>query len=168
MAGMSTVSTVRRYQVRHRTRYSYDDEVSSSYGRAYLVPRDAPGQRRLQSALTVQPAARFSSESLDVFGNRSVYLEVLTPHTALELLAVSTVEVSRVAPDLAGLDSWAWEQAAAEVTTGADAVAAREMVLPSPQVPPSRRADLQLPSPHCFLIWSWFALQIVAPEPLQK
>jgi transglutaminase-like putative cysteine protease len=136
---MSTVSTARRYQVRHRTRYSYDDEVSASYGRAYLVPRDAPGQRCLQSALTVQPAARFSNESLDVFGNRSVYLEVLTAHAMLEVLAVSTVEISRVAPDLAGLDSWAWEQAVAEVTTGPEAVAAREMVLPSPQVPPSRR-----------------------------
>jgi transglutaminase-like putative cysteine protease len=129
---------VRTYEVRHRTRYTYDDEVTASYGRAYLVPRDAPGQVCVDSRLVVRPAALYTRESIDFFGNRSVYLEVHTPHTILDVLAVSTVQVSRVAPDLAALDGVSWEQAAASVASdGSDPVEAREMLLPSPQIGPS-------------------------------
>ena len=34
----------RRYRVTHRTSYRYDDDVSSSFGRAHLVPRDRDRQ----------------------------------------------------------------------------------------------------------------------------
>lgn len=124
----------RTYEVRHRTRYTYDDEVTSSYGRAYLVPRDAPGQSCVGHRLVVEPAAGHLSESLDFFGNSSVYVEVHTPHTVLDVLAVSTVVVTRVAPDLSLLDGWTWERAAAEVGSRPDGVDAREMLLDSPQV----------------------------------
>jgi transglutaminase-like putative cysteine protease len=127
----------RTYQVRHRTRYRYDDEVTSSYGRAFLVPRDAPGQVCLDHRLDVRPEAARLSESRDFYGNRSVYLEVHRPHTVLDVLSVSTVEVTRAAPDLAALDGWSWERAAEHVLAGPDAVDAREMLLASPQVAPS-------------------------------
>ncbi|NMK65687.1 transglutaminase family protein, partial [Staphylococcus capitis] len=34
--GLSSI----RYQVTHRTLYRYSDDVTSSYGRGYLTPRD--------------------------------------------------------------------------------------------------------------------------------
>ena len=124
----------RHYEVRHRTRYGYDDEVTASYGRAYLVPRDAPGQRCLEHRLEVSPEPLFSHESVDLYGNRSVYFEVHTGHEVLDVLAVSRVEVDRPLPDLAALDRLSWEQAAAAVAAGPTAVEACDLLLPSPQV----------------------------------
>ncbi len=133
-AEQGPVLPVRTYEVRHRTRYTYDDEVTSSYGRAYLVPRDAPGQTCVGHRLVVEPAALHMSESRDFFGNPSVYVEVQTPHSVLDVLAVSTVEVTRVAPDLSLLDDWTWEGAATDVGSRSGCLEAREMLLESPQI----------------------------------
>jgi transglutaminase-like putative cysteine protease len=127
-------AVTRTYEVRHRTRYTYDDEVRSSYGRACVVPRHAPGQRRLAHRLVVEPGAGHTSESADYYGNTSVYVEVHTPHRVLDVLAVSTVEVTRVAPDLSLLDGWTCERAAADAGSRPDGTQAREMLLESPQV----------------------------------
>ncbi|MBI4941194.1 MAG: transglutaminase family protein [Actinobacteria bacterium] len=144
-------TTQRTYEVRHRTRYTYSDDVSSSYGRAYLVPRSAPGQTCLASRLDVEPAAAATSESVDFYGNRSVYFEVHTRHRVLDVLAVSTVEVARSVPDLGALDDRSWEQGVRDVAAstlragstgsagssgaaGAVDVEARDMLLESPQV----------------------------------
>lgn len=127
----------RHYEVRHRTRYGYDDEVTASYGRAYLVPRDAPGQSCLEHRLEVTPRPLFSHESVDLYGNRSVYFEVHTGHDVLDVLAVSRVVVDRPPPALAVLGDLSWEQAAAQVAAGtAEASAAEvcDLLLPSPQV----------------------------------
>lgn len=125
----------RTYEVHHRTLYTYDDDVTASYGRAYLVPRDAPGQRCTASALDVRPEALASSASTDFYGNRSVYFEVHTPHRALDVVSVSTVEVDRPVPDLAAV-AVPWETAAAAVrSAGAAAgVDACDLLLDSPQV----------------------------------
>jgi len=34
----------RTYRVVHTTRYTYSGDVTTSYGRAHLLPRPAPGQ----------------------------------------------------------------------------------------------------------------------------
>jgi transglutaminase-like putative cysteine protease len=135
-------TTRRTYEVRHRTRYTYSDDVSSSYGRAYLVPRSAAGQTCLASRVDVDPVAAATSESVDFYGNRSVYFEVHTRHRVLDVLAVSTVEVARAVPDLASLDDRSWEQGVRDVAAstlrtggpGAVDVEARDMLLESPQV----------------------------------
>ncbi len=46
---------MRTYEVRHRTRYRYDQQVTASYGRAYLTPRDAPGQVCRSTRLDIEP-----------------------------------------------------------------------------------------------------------------
>ena len=46
---------IRRYRIEHRTAYRYSDEVSTSFGRGYLRPRDMPGQRCLEHRLIVEP-----------------------------------------------------------------------------------------------------------------
>ncbi|HEY6793367.1 MAG TPA: transglutaminase family protein [Kineosporiaceae bacterium] len=136
--------TPRVYRVVHRTEYVYDDEVTASYGRAYLTPRDVPGQWTRSAHLDVTPVADLVTESGDFFGNRSAYVEVHTPHRALVVIATSEVVVDRPAPDLESIDDWSWEQARDAVAdrpsagptpvVDADPVAAREFLLPSPQV----------------------------------
>ena len=129
----------RRYQVSHRTVYGYDEEVTSSYGRAYLTPRDVPGQWTRSTRIDVTPTAAVLETSEDFFGNTSVYVEVHQPHTRLTVTATSEVEVDRPAPDLATIDTWTWERAARAAQDWpdggpADPVLAAQFLLPSPRV----------------------------------
>lgn len=118
----------RRYRVTHRTRYDYDNVVTSSYGRCYLQPRDMPGQRVLTSAIVIDPEPADRSTGVDIYGNSDSYFHVRTPHRRLEVTGTSTVEVDPV--DQALLDSAAargpWEAAR---PLGADAARAVEFRL---------------------------------------
>jgi transglutaminase-like putative cysteine protease len=84
---------VRRYQVEHRTKYSYSGEVTNSYGRAYLTPRDLPGQRLLSHDIRIDPAPSDRSVGADVYGNITSYFHVTTEHRALTVVGESLVEV---------------------------------------------------------------------------
>ncbi|HEX2808232.1 MAG TPA: transglutaminase family protein, partial [Kineosporiaceae bacterium] len=121
----------RRYRVSHRTVYSYDDEVTASYGRAYLTPRDVPGQWTRDTRIEVSPTPGLLTPSEDFFGNTSVYVEVLVPHTRLTVTAISEVEVDRPIPSLASIDGWTWE--AARDGSPVDPVQACQFLLPSPR-----------------------------------
>jgi transglutaminase-like putative cysteine protease len=120
----------RAYRVVHRTEYRYDDEVTASYGRACLTPRDGPGQRTRSSRLEVTPRPDLVSEAEDFYGNRTAYVEVHTPHDRLVVTATSEVAVDRPVPRLDAVDRWTWEEARDAVV---DPVA-RGLLLPSPQV----------------------------------
>jgi transglutaminase-like putative cysteine protease len=101
----------RRYTVTHSTTYFYDEEVTASYGRAHLVPRDCPGQVREDDRLDVRPQPDWVSESEDFYGNRSVYVEVHTAHTELVVTATSRVRVDRPPATLDTADAAVgWEQ----------------------------------------------------------
>lgn len=96
----SAPSGRRRYRVIHRTCYTYDDEVSSSYGRCYLTPRDLPHQRVHETGTVIEPEPDDRSIGLDVYGNIDAYFHVRTPHRALEVTAVSVVDVDPIDQDL--------------------------------------------------------------------
>ncbi len=130
----------RSYQVRHATSYGYDDVVTASYGRAHLLPRDAPGQWCASTDVRVEPAPTTLAETEDYYGNRCAYLEVLTPHDRLVVVATSQVEVDRPVPDLSALDGWSVAQAAAAVGdwpegSQGDPSTATDFLLPSRHVP---------------------------------
>jgi transglutaminase-like putative cysteine protease len=142
--------TGRRYRVSHRTVYGYDAEVSASYGRAYLTPRDVPGQWTRDTTVEVSPTPGLLTPSEDFFGNTSMYVEVHVPHTRLTVTAISEVEVNRPVPALASIDGWTWEQAgqavlaspgshAGDFGASPDPVQAREFLLPSPRAASSRQ-----------------------------
>jgi transglutaminase-like putative cysteine protease len=133
------VLVTRTYQVRHRTEYTYDEEVTASYGRAYLTPRDVPGQFTRSATIEVDPTPDLVSESEDYFGNTSAYVEVHTPHERLVVTGSSVVDIDRPVPDLRPADAWSWERARDSVADwpaggSVDAVLARGFLLPSPQV----------------------------------
>ncbi|MEV6321988.1 transglutaminase family protein [Nocardia sp. NPDC051787] len=83
----------RRYRVEHRTTYSYSGEVISSYGRAFLTPRDLPGQRLLTHDVHIDPTPSDRSVGGDVYGNVTSFFHVTTQHRVLAVTGASLVEV---------------------------------------------------------------------------
>ncbi|MFT4087209.1 MAG: transglutaminase family protein [Gordonia sp. (in: high G+C Gram-positive bacteria)] len=86
-------SRTRRYRVTHATTYTYDDSVSSSYGRCFLTPRDLPGQRVHEQQIVIDPEPGDRSEGSDAFGNLDTFFHVTTRHTQLAVRATSLVDV---------------------------------------------------------------------------
>jgi transglutaminase-like putative cysteine protease len=86
----------------HTTVYRYSDVVASSYGRGFLIPRDAPRQRCLSHELIVEPEAADSSTSRDAYGNISSYFHVTERHNTLSITSKSVVEVDPPPPELYG------------------------------------------------------------------
>ena len=68
-----------RVRVRHRTGYSYDGKVKSSYNEARLTPLTDPNQTTLDSRLEISPSAS-TYRYRDYWGNRGDRLR--HPHTA--------------------------------------------------------------------------------------
>ncbi len=146
----------RTYDLVHRTRYTYDEPVTGSYGRAVLVPRELPGQTRHAVEVRVEPEPTDTAEHVDYFGNTSTYFAVTTPHTELVVTARSRLTVDRVQAQLAHLPRSTWSDvdravrpggtletsgsahpdshSAVDATDGIGLVALREALLPSRHV----------------------------------
>ncbi|WP_295699202.1 transglutaminase family protein [Lapillicoccus sp.] len=123
-----------RYRVWHRTTYSYDGDVTDSFGVAYLVPRELPWQIRSSSELVVEPEQADRSQDTDYYGNLATYFQVTTRHQRLQVTGTSEVEVHTPAYDLEAL-AVPWEQARPAVRPELpDAWRASDFALPSPLV----------------------------------
>lgn len=109
------VQTPRHYRLAHRTTYTYPEVVTSSYGRAVMLPREGGGQHVVTSALHISPTAAEIGEHKDFHGNRSSYFVVDTEHTVLEVLAESVLTVTRKQAQVDRMPMISWSQAA-EVT----------------------------------------------------
>jgi len=92
----------RTYEVTHRTTYRYSDDVTSSYGRGFLTPRETGTQRCRSHELVISPDTPDSTTSRDVFGNLSSYFHVTERHRTLVVTSHSIVEVDPPAPELYG------------------------------------------------------------------
>ena len=82
-----------RYRVRHTTTYTYDDEVTDSYGVFHLRPRDLDWQRCETHEVSIDPAPSDLSGHVDLYGNQKSYFHVVAPHTELVVTATSLIEV---------------------------------------------------------------------------
>jgi transglutaminase-like putative cysteine protease len=123
-----------KYQVWHRTTYTYDEIVTDSLGVGYLAPRSMPSQNVTNHEVTVEPFPADFSQTVDLYGNTSTYFQVRTPHTELVVLSRSEVESVVPAQDDVAL-AQAWESCRpADRPDAADAWEATDFVLPSPQV----------------------------------
>lgn len=124
----------RRYAVTHVTHYSYDGPVQAVYNRAFLLPRETPYQRVLDSHLDVSPEPEIVSHYVDYFGNHSTYVESRRLQTDLRVTCRSTVEVDWQVPDLAVLDEFTVGQSAELVSRQGDPALLADFTLPSPLV----------------------------------
>ena len=98
------------YRIVHTTTYSYDAEVTGSYGQFHLRPRDLGWQRCVAHEVQVSPEPTDLFTHVDVYGNTKSYFHVVKPHTKLRIDAISMVEV--YPPQLAEQAlAQPWEQA---------------------------------------------------------
>jgi transglutaminase-like putative cysteine protease len=93
-----------RYEVRHRTTYTYDADVEACYERGPLRLRETPQQQVESHSVSVTPEPDFVTEHTDHFGNNTQYLEIRTPHTELVVDKRTVVTVDWPVIDLAALD----------------------------------------------------------------
>jgi transglutaminase-like putative cysteine protease len=98
------------YQIEHRTTYTYDSEVTGSYGQVHLRPRDLAWQTCMAHEITIDPEPADLFRHVDLYGNEQAYFHVVQPHTRLVVTSTSVVnvEVNNLDP---GLLAMPWEQA---------------------------------------------------------
>ncbi len=89
-----------RYRVTHRTTYSYDDDVTGSFGIAHCRPRELPWQQVASREISIDPAPSDLTDDTDYYGNVVSYFHVTEPHMRLTIDAVSEVDgrADRVRP----------------------------------------------------------------------
>jgi transglutaminase-like putative cysteine protease len=137
-----------KYQLIHRTKYTYNGSVTVSHHMARLTPRTLPGQRCPWHELEIQPVPVGRGVHVDSFGNTAIYFEVEGKHDELEVTARSFVDVSP-APlqDPASTPSWESVREACQghrLTPGSDAGVFRfasPMVPVAPEYAAYARAD---------------------------
>src|SRR4030095_7700920 len=71
------------YRIEHRTTYTYDSDVTGSYGLFHLRPRDLRWQRCVANEIAIEPEPAELFRHVDLYGNAKGYFHVVEPHTAL-------------------------------------------------------------------------------------
>jgi transglutaminase-like putative cysteine protease len=83
----------------HTTGFQYGGQALASYNQARMTPQTGPGQIVVHTRLAVEPTP-WTDDYRDYFGNEVTAFEVLDPHSAMTVTAVSTVHTDRPsAPD---------------------------------------------------------------------
>lgn len=132
-----------KFRISHLTRYTYAEPVSLCHSLLHLKPsRHGPkGQHCLASQLRIDPWPSVNREHEDFFGNRVNYFSIQQSHAALEVTAISEVEVmAPQLPDPARTRPWEVARERLHETKDPAMVAARIFALPSPLVPPEPAA----------------------------
>jgi transglutaminase-like putative cysteine protease len=98
------------YRIAHRTTYTYDSDVTGSYGLIHLRPRDLSWQTCVAHEVGIEPEPADLFRHVDLYGNTECYFHVVQPHTRLVVTSTSVVdvEVNDLAADALDLP---WEKA---------------------------------------------------------
>ncbi|MHA7275675.1 transglutaminase family protein [Arthrobacter sp. HLT1-21] len=99
-----------RLLITHRTGYNYVRKVALSYNEARMTPLTDPQQVVLESTLKVSPSSAAVSTYRDYWGTRVTAFDMQSAHEALEVTAVTTVEVSRIERITAEEEVVTWER----------------------------------------------------------
>jgi transglutaminase-like putative cysteine protease len=89
-----------RYSIRHITRYKYAERVTRCYNLAHVVPRNTTRQRCLKTTVKVSPTPARSQKRSNYFDNIAYHFEIQKPHTELEIIAESEVQLDERNHDL--------------------------------------------------------------------
>ncbi len=81
------------YRIEHSTTYTYDDDVTGSYGTFHLRPRDLDWQSCVDHEVRISPQPADLFRHLDLYGNVKTYFHVVQPHAELKVTSVTTVQV---------------------------------------------------------------------------
>ena len=125
-----------RYNIIHRTTYTYESAVTVGHYTARLEPRALPFQECPWHELVIRPEPAQRSERSDYFGNTSVYFEIEGSHQKLEVIARSLVEVGCAEPfDPAKTPAWETIRDACRSDVYNAATPAGELTFASPLIP---------------------------------
>jgi transglutaminase-like putative cysteine protease len=128
-----------KFEVSHRTTYSYRAPVAQSHHLIHLKPRQLPSQRVIHHSLLLEPAPVSSADVADYFGNAVTVMRIEDEHTEFVVHARSTIDIAPLPPpDLnAGV---AWEEAVQRIRrpNGPIDVDALQFVCRSRHVPLTR------------------------------
>jgi len=83
-----------KYDVSHRTTYSYSAAVAQSQHIVHMSPRQVERQRIKGHTLVIEPAPTIRTERQDYFGNRVVMFDIEQDHKELVVHARSSITVS--------------------------------------------------------------------------
>ena len=83
-----------KYQISHKTTYTYSESASLSQNELFLTPRKTFTQEVLESRLDIAPEPQYRKCRTDFFGNISHFFMVQHPHSELSMTAASIVNTS--------------------------------------------------------------------------
>jgi len=104
-------------EVRHVTRYEYDQPVRESVMELWMQPQKGARQRLVSFDLEINPAAQLFSFA-DTFGNAVYHFDVPQPHERLTITARSAVETQAPAPLPESLDTGEWDRLRSDFVRG--------------------------------------------------
>ena len=123
------------YRVTHRTDYSYEKPVSSSYGQLHMLPRELATQHCRSASVEISPRPERYRERTDFFGNRAAYFALHEPHRHLRVMVTSLVEVQEPPAELSLFGQHSWEHVRDVVADGDNIPhEALEHLLDSPRI----------------------------------
>jgi len=98
----------RKYNITHRTTYTYFEPVSVCHNVLRLAPRNTDCQICTRVAVRISPEPNTIREYEDFFGNKVMYFSIEKEHARLTVDVQSEVEIGieAVGPDK-GIGSWA-------------------------------------------------------------
>lgn len=112
-----------RYEVIHRTHYSYQNRAVFSQHLMRLAPRESDLQTVIETAITLTPTPDDLRPERDMFGNLAHVATVSRPHSSIQIHARSVVE--RTAPSGPIFEASASWEAVRDLALGRGAVAPR-------------------------------------------
>ena len=122
------------YHIEHRTTYTYDSDVTGSYGLVHLRPRDLDWQTCVAHEISIEPEPADLFRHVDLYGNTKSYFHVVQPHTRLVVTSTSVVSVEVNELDVAALRV-PWEQTLpAWQANNPETWEATDFMFPSPYV----------------------------------
>ncbi len=122
------------YRIEHRTTYTYDSDVTGSYGLFHLRPRDLAWQKCLAHEIAIDPEPADLFRHIDLYGNAMAYFHVIQPHTRLVVTSISMVDIGANDLDPEALAMpWEWARPRVRDDDG-EAWEAMDFTFPSPYV----------------------------------
>ena len=104
-------------EVRHVTRYQYDETIRESQMEVWMQPAKRNGQRLISFELELHPVAQLFSYA-DTFGNAVYHFDIPQPHDRLTIVARSAVETEPPADLPEGLDRGEWDRLRSDFVRG--------------------------------------------------
>lgn len=123
-----------RYRISHKSIYDYTDHVSFCQNKAYLKPREAPGQEVFSAVLRISPPAAQVEDALDFYGNRVSLFTIQEPHKRLEVEVLSEVQCLGFPVPLQSME-WNLVEEFIKSDLSLKHLEAQEFLYPSPHVP---------------------------------